>query len=75
MLVFNTISPLKETRLLGEEADSRVGAETQSKIALSENKELLPTKLKKKKKKRGTPGQEKSTGKIWDNVAKKIIRQ
>lgn len=51
MLVFNTISPLKETRLLGEEADSRVGAETQSKIALSENKELLPTKLKKKKKK------------------------
>lgn len=64
MLVFNTISPLKETRLLGEEADSRVGAETQSKIALSENKELLPTKLKKKKKDRGTPGQEKSTGKI-----------
>lgn len=51
ILVFNTISPLKETRLLGEEADSRVGAETQSKIALSENKELLPTKLKKKKKK------------------------
>lgn len=50
ILVFNTISPLKETRLLGEEADSRVGAETQSKIALSENKELLPTKLKKKKK-------------------------
>lgn len=50
ILVFNTISPLKETRLLGEEADSRVGAETQSKIALSENKELLPTKFKKKKK-------------------------